>query len=395
MAIILHVDMDAFYAAVEVLDHPEYRGKPLIVGGEKSSRRGVVATCSYEARTYGVHSAMSIPRALQLCPQGIFVPSRMERYQEVSKKIHEAFHEFSPVVEPLSVDEAFLDMTGCEHFYKDLEAMGHRVKERVRTLSGVTASVGIAPNKFLAKLASDYNKPDGLLVLRAPDIDTFLLSLPVKKLWGVGQVAQRQLAQRKIYTVQDLRKYSLKWLQTEFGNFGTHIYKLARGIDERVVEPAAQAKSIGQELTFEEDYADEDTIKGVLGQLSDKVGWRLRKHKLFARTVVLKVRTPEFTTYTRSFTLPQPMQDNDTLFNVAWRLYQEFRGQPLRLVGVTASNLGAQGQQLSLFDDNETGQKLNEVMDVLNDRFQTTALTKGRSLLGRPKQPKRANEPRE
>ncbi len=393
MAVILHVDMDAFYAAVELLDHPEYCGLPLIVGGEKSSRRGVVATCSYEARKFGVHSAMSIPRAVQLCPQGIFIPTRMERYQEVSRQIHGLFDEFSPVVEPLSVDEAFLDMTGCEHFYESLEDMGQRIKERIRSVTGVTASVGIAPNKFLAKLASDHNKPDGLLVLRPEDTDPFLLSLPVKKLWGVGQVAQRQLAQRGIYTIRDLRQRSQEWLEKEFGNFGIHIFQLARGIDERKVEPAGQAKSIGQELTFDDDYADEDTIKGILSQLADKVGWRLRKHSLYTRTIVLKVRTPEFSTYTRSFTLKESVQDNDTLFNTAWRLYQEFKGQPLRLIGITAANLGREGQQLSLFDDNATGRKLSEVMDALNDRYESTALTKGRSLLGRRKETQRENEP--
>ena len=395
MATIMHVDMDAFFAAVEVMDHPEYAGKPLIIGGEKSSRRGVVSTCSYEARKFGVHSAMSIPRAVQLCPHWIYIPGRMDRYQEISRRIHETFFEFSPAVEPLSIDEAFLDMTGCEHFYTDAEDMGHKVKQRIRQASGVTASVGIAPNKFLAKLASDWNKPDGLFVLRQDEIDAFLLQLPVKKIWGVGQVAQRDLAQKGIRSVRELREHSLEWLQENFGrNFGIHLYELCRGIDHRVVEEPGQAKSIGQETTFSEDYSDEDTIKGALAQLSDKVGWRLRRHQLWTKTIVLKARTPDFTTYTRNLTLRQPAQDNDTIFATAWHLYQEFKGRPLRLIGVTAANLGAQGQQLSLFDEEEKGQKLSEVMDVLNDKFQTTALTKGRSLLNQKRHPARDNEPR-
>ena len=191
MRTIMHVDMDAFFAAVEVLDHPEYAGKPLIIGGRKDSPRGVVSTASYEARKYGVHSAMPIAKAAMLCPHGIFIPGRMQRYQEVSKDIHAIFPEFSPLVEPLSIDEAFLDMSGCEHFYPSLEEMGHSLKRRIKDKTGVTASVGIAPNKFLAKLASDWQKPDGLFVLRPDEVDDFLRDLPVGNCGALGRSLKR------------------------------------------------------------------------------------------------------------------------------------------------------------------------------------------------------------
>lgn len=381
MATIMHVDMDAFFAAVEVLDHPEYAGKPLIIGGYKDSRRGVVSTCSYEARKYGIHSAMPISRAVALCPHGIFIPGRMRRYKEFSDKIHAIFPEFSPVVEPLSIDEAFLDMTGCEHFYPDLETMAVTLKRRIKEETGLTASVGVAPNKFLAKLASDRNKPDGLCIIRPEEVEAFLRDLPVGRLWGVGKKTEQELNKLGIYYVRDLLRRPLEELEARFGAaFGQHLYNLARGIDDRRVEPIHEAKSIGHEITFEEDIASLAVLKSQLGRLVEDVGWRLRRHNLYARTVTLKVRYHNFKTITRSCTHETAFSDDDTIFHTAFRLLQAEKLQPVRLLGVYVSSL-TDSLQLSLFDDTSTAQRLSAVMDKINSRFRKGAITKGRTMV--------------
>lgn len=386
MATIMHVDMDAFFAAVEILDNPEYAGKPLIIGGYKDSRRGVVSTCSYEARKYGVRSAMPIAQAVALCPHGIFIPGRMARYREVSEKIHAIFPEFSPVVEPLSIDEAFLDMTGCEHFYPDLETMALSLKRRIKEETGLTASVGVAPNKFLAKLASDRNKPDGLCVIRPEEVEEFLRDLPVGKLWGVGKKSEQELNKLGIFYVRDLLTYSLQELEAKFGTaFGHHLYNLARGNDDRKVEPVHEAKSIGHEITFEEDVTSLAILKSQLGRLVEDVGWRLRRHNLYARTVTLKLRYYNFKTITRSQTHVTAFCDDDTIFDTAFQLLEREKLQPVRLLGVTVSNL-TDAVQLSLFHDEESSHRLSQVMDKINARFRRGAITKGRTLLNEDSQ---------
>lgn len=379
MATILHVDMDAFYAAVEQLDHPEYRNKPLIIGGTKDSVRGVVSTCSYEARKYGVRSAMPIKRAVALCPHGIFIPGRMARYQEVSRQIHAVFQDFSPVVESLSIDEAFLDMTGCEHFYPSLKAMGQAIKDRIKEETGLTCSVGIGPNKFLAKLASDWQKPDGLTIIYPDQVDQFLLNLPVGKLWGVGEKSKKVLRKLGINTVRDLRGKSLNWLQENLGaNFGTHLYNLSRGIDSRDVEPAGEAKSISQEITFDHDYEDQEFLRSQLAIMAEKVGYRLRREKLYTRTVTIKVRYNDFSTITRSQTLDYAICDDDSLFSIGWKLFQTVKKAPVRLLGIGAHNL-VHNQQLSLFDNTVETNKLAQVIDQINQKY-GKAITKGRTL---------------
>jgi len=379
MATILHVDMDAFYAAVEQLDHPEYRNKPLIIGGTKDSVRGVVSTCSYEARKYGVRSAMPIKRAVALCPHGIFIPGRMARYQEVSRQIHAVFQDFSPVVESLSIDEAFLDMTGCEHFYPSLKAMGQAIKDRIKEETGLTCSVGIGPNKFLAKLASDWQKPDGLTIIYPDQVDQFLLNLPVGKLWGVGEKSKKVLRKLGINTVRDLRGKSLNWLQENLGaNFGTHLYNLSRGIDSRDVEPAGEAKSISQEITFDHDYEDQEFLRSQLAIMAEKVGYRLRREKLYTRTVTIKVRYNDFSTITRSQTLDYAICDDDSLFSIGWKLFQTVKKAPVRLLGICAHNL-VHNQQLSLFDNTVETNKLAQVIDQINQKY-GKAITKGRTL---------------
>ena len=384
MRTIMHVDMDAFFAAVEVLDNPEYAGKPLIIGGYKDSPRGVVSTCSYEARKYGVRSAMPLSRAAVLCPHGIFIPGRMHRYQEVSEQVHSIFPEFSPVVEPLSIDEAFLDMTGCEHFYSSLEEMGLALKRRIKEETGLTASVGIAPNKFLAKLCSDWRKPDGLFVLRPQEVQDFLRDLPVSKLWGVGKKSEAVLHQHGLYYIRDILPPSLSWLQARLGAaLGTQVYNLARGIDDRPVTPARDVQSIGHEITFPEDQESFSFLRQQLAKMSEKVGWRLRQQGMYARTVSIKVRFGDFKTITRSHTLDYSFHDDDTIFREALHLLEQVKLKPVRLLGVSVSSLST-GAQLSLFQtETSPAAKLTEVMDAINRKYSRGAITRGRTLMGR------------
>jgi DNA polymerase-4 len=376
---IAHVDMDAFFAAVEALDHPEYRGKPLVVGGPRDSRRGVVSTCSYEARRYGVHSAMPLSQAARLCPQAIFVPGRMRRYAEVSELVRQVFAEFSPVVEPLSIDEAFLDLTGAEHLHASLEAAGRAIKRRIgEETGGLTCSVGIAPNKFLAKLGSELKKPDGLVILTEENQEEILRPLPVGKLWGVGPKTEAELARYGVRTVGDLRRLSLEWLAERFGKGGPVLYQLARGQDDRPVCTAGEPKSLGHEETFPEDIADPAALKRVLVALAGQVGRRLRRHGYAARTVTLKLRYADFTTLTRSHTLPAPFDDDDTLLAEALKLWEKAeKKQAFRLLGLYASGL-VQAQQLSLLPDRR--REVFAVMDRLNAKFQRDVLVKGRQL---------------
>lgn len=381
MRTIMHVDMDAFFAAVEVLDHPEYAGKPVIVGGHKDSPRGVVSTASYEARKFGVHSAMPISKAAILCPQGIFLPGRMGRYQELSRQIQAIFPEFSPLIEPLSIDEAFLDMSGCEHFYPSLQEMGQRLKARIRKQTGLTASVGIAPNKFLAKLASDWRKPDGLLVLEPENVQEFLMNLPVGRLWGVGKKSEAILHRLHLYQIKDILPHSLTWLQENLGSaLGSQVYYLSRGIDERPVVPETEAQSIGHEITFSEDHENPSFLRQQLAQMTEVVGWRLREKKFYAKTVSIKVRFHDFRTITRSHTLNYSFNDDDTIFSEALHLLEQIKLQPVRLLGVTVSNFQG-GTQLSLFStDDQSSSQVTELMDTINRKYSPGAITKGRTL---------------
>lgn len=376
---IAHVDMDAFFAAVETLDHPEYRGKPLIVGGPRDSRRGVVSTCSYEARRYGVRSAMPLAEAARRCPEAIFVPGRMGRYAEVAQVVRRVFSEFSPVVEPVSIDEAFLDLTGTEHLHPSLEALGRQIKIRIAAATGgLTASVGLAPNKFLAKLASELRKPDGLVVLTDENLDAVLLPLPVGQLWGVGPKTAAELNRYGIRTVADLRKAPLAWLSERFGKFGPSLYQLARGLDDRPVDPGGEPKSLGHEETFATDLSDPKALRRVLVTLAAQVGRRLRSHGLTARTVTLKLRYADFTTLTRSRTLATPFDDDDTLLAEALRLWEKVeKRQAFRLLGLYVSGF-IPAQQLSLLPDRK--REVFAVMDRLNARFQREVLIKGRQL---------------
>ena len=365
---ILHLDMDAFYASVEVLDDPSLRGRPVIVGGTPEGR-GVVAAASYEARRHGVHSAMSAAMARRLCPDGVFLRGRMDRYQEVSRAIFAIFADVTPLVEPLSIDEAFLDVTGCRRLFGPAPEIGLRLKERIRTEVGLTASVGVAGNKFLAKLASDLQKPDGFVVIPADGARELLAALPVGRLWGVGKVAEQTLADLGIRTVADLLA-AREVVLARFGDHGRHLLELAVGHDERPVVPVHEARSIGNETTFAADIADRQQLQDVLDELADKVARRLRSHGLVARTVTVKARYADFSTPTRALTLPQATAATVELRDAARLLLHQRlgrAGRPLRLLGVTASNLAPAGRgQGQLFPD--PGQQRQEVLDQVVDQ---------------------------
>jgi DNA polymerase-4 len=380
---ILHVDMDAFFASVEVLDDPRLRGKPVIVGGTPEGR-GVVSAASYEARRFGVRSAMSAARAVRLCPDGVFLRGRMERYAEVSGRIFDVFHEITPLVEPLSVDEAFLDIGGCRRLLGDGPAIGRHVKRRLLDEIGLVASVGVAPNKFLAKLASDLEKPDGFVVVDPARIREFLDPLPVGRMWGVGEKSAAVLEALGIRTLRDLRLADPVRLESRLGAaFTHHVRELASGRDDRPVTTDREARSIGHEVTFAEDIGEREALLEVLDQLVHKVARRLRRADKLARTVQLKARYPDFTTVTRAETLPEPTDRTDALRDAGRRLFDgqlDRRGRPLRLIGFSGQNLvDREARPPSLFPDPvaERSRTLDEIMDRAADRYGGKAITRG------------------
>jgi len=386
---ILHLDMDAFYASVEVLDDPTLVGRPVIVGGA-SEGRGVVSAASYEARRFGVHSAMPAAQAHKLCPDGVFLVPRMARYVEISEQVFTIFRDFTPLVEPLSIDEAFLDVTGCQRLFGPAEGIGRTIKQRIKDEVGITASVGLAPNKFLAKLASDLEKPDGFVVFTHEDARERLAVLPVSRLWGVGKVTGRELNRHGIKTVGDLLRVPRQVLIDRFGDHSARLLELAVGHDERPVIPVHEAKSVGNEITFAKDIADADELRDVLDLLAEKVAWRLRKHGLRGRTITLKARYSDFTTHTRSKTLNEPTQSTTEIRQAARELLEQRldrRGRALRLIGVTSSGFkekpAIQGE-LFTAQEEVRDEELDRVMDRVNEKF-GSIMRRG----GPPKKPRR------
>ncbi|HJT79104.1 MAG TPA: DNA polymerase IV, partial [Gemmataceae bacterium] len=317
---ILHVDMDAFYASVEQRDRPELRGQPVIVGG--LGGRGVVCAASYEARPFGVHSAMPTRTARRLCPHAVFLPPRMGYYAQVSRRIRELFLSFTPLVEPLSLDEAFLDVRGCEGLFGTAPEIGRRIKERIKGETGLVASVGVAPNKFLAKLASDHGKPDGFVVLPAEQVAAFLVPLPVGRLWGVGKKAEQRLLALGVRTVGQLAALPERVLADHFGEAGRHVWRLAHGEDDRAVVPDREARSISTETTFPQDVEDREALRAWLLDLVEHLAARLRHAGLRARTVELKVRSSDFRTRTRAQSLPEATDVTEELWRAALALFE-------------------------------------------------------------------------
>jgi DNA polymerase IV len=382
---ILHIDMDAFYASVEELDRPELKGTPLIVGG--TGGRGVVAAASYAVRRYGVHSAMPMREALRRCPDAVVVQPRMARYKEISDQVFAIFHEFTPLVEGLSLDEAFLDVTASRQLLGSAEAIGAEIRRRIAAQTGLTASVGIAPNKLLAKIASDLNKPDGMCCIHAGNLREILDPLPIHKLFGVGQKSLPTVLAAGISTFGDARAAGEEVLWRAFGKHGKAMRDRASGLDDRPVEPDREEKSISAEETFDQDIREPKELRAQLVHLADRTATRLRAHNLIAGTVNVKIRRGDFTTYTRQRALEPPTQDTAILSAAAEALLAAWlTAQPrasVRLLGVGVSGLQSQ-KQPDLFEGGlpDPGARLDSAVDGIRDRFGAALLTRA-SLLPR------------
>jgi DNA polymerase-4 len=374
--VILHVDMDAFFASVEQLDHPELRGRPVVVGAP-ADQRGVVAAASYEARRFGIRSAMPSGEAARRCPEAVFMPPRMARYQEVSAAVFAIFERFTPLVEPLSIDEAFLDVSGSRALFGTGVDIAKAIRQAIRSETGLTATVGVAANKFLAKLASAMNKPDGLTVVPSSreDILAFLAPLPVGRIWGVGAVLQKQLNEAGIVTIGDLQQSPAAVLDPVAGRHtAEHLRRLAIGEDARELEIGREEKSISKEHTFSRDVRDAERLERMLLELVDEVGARLREHGHYAGTARLKLRWQDFKTITRQRPLEPPCCDDFNLRAAALALLQgEGVRQPVRLIGFGVSDLQEHPPaQLSLFGDDagrEKRERLCHAVDSLRKRF--------------------------
>ncbi|MGE4297576.1 MAG: DNA polymerase IV [Desulfovibrionaceae bacterium] len=395
MRTIMHIDMDAFFASVEQLDHPAYRGKPVVVG---MGDRGVVSACSYEARVFGVHSAMPIFQARRLCPQCIFTPVRMARYAEVSRRIMAVLDDFSPLVEQASVDEAYLDVTGMERLFGPPQAMAAQVKAAVREATGLACSIGIAPVKFLAKIASDVNKPDGIFVLEPDGVAAFLAQLPVGRIPGVGKRTLATLSGLGVRTAGDVLRNPPEFWERRFGKWGIALYERAKGQDDRPVEPYSDPKSESAENTFAQDEDDLGVLHAWLLRQSERVAKGLRGYGVKGRTVTLKAKYADFTSLTRSRTLREPTQVSQVIFETACallaELHRELDGAPgaarlprkLRLIGVGVSHFDWGDGQVQLRLDMgaqadgrlEKLEKIDKALDAVRGRFGGDAITRGR-----------------
>ncbi|MBE3578635.1 MAG: DNA polymerase IV [Caldanaerobacter subterraneus] len=376
---IIHVDMDAFFASIEQQDNPEYRGKPVIVGG--LSGRGVVSTCSYEARKYGIHSAMPMYMAKKLCPQGIFLPVRRKRYEEVSEQIFKILYDITPFVEPVSIDEAYLDVT---HVDKNPEDIALEIKKRVKDATGLTVSVGISYNKFLAKLASDWNKPDGLMVITEDMVPEILKPLPVTKVHGIGEKSAEKLRSIGIETVEDLLKLPQENLIELFGKTGVEIYNRIRGIDERPVETMREIKSIGKEKTLEKDTKNKELLIQHLKEFSEIVSEELIKERLYCRTVTVKIKTADFAVHTKSKTVDKYIRFSEDIYEVAKGILKEWKlEQYVRLIGLSVSNLSpVKYEQLSFLDKRLVKViKAGNLAEEINKRIGKKIIKKGSELL--------------
>ena len=377
---ILHVDMDAFFTSVEVLDNPALRGQPVLVGGHAA--RGVVAAASYEARTFGVHSAMPMATALRLCPQAVVLHGRRARYQDVSQSIMALLGGYSPLLEQVSVDEAYLDLTHWRPAGRTTEQLAREIQLRISDETGLSCSIGVATGKAIAKMASDLRKPHGLVLVPPGEEASFLAPLPIASLRGVGAATERKLSAWGIATIGDLTRLPESLLTKRLGVAGRELLRLAQGHDDSPVQPLRPTKSIGRETTFQFDIQDRAQIERTLLALADDVSQSLRRHALLARGVTLKVRFDDFTTFTRSITLAEPVDVTAVLYQHALALFASARiSRPLRLLGVTASPLLPAGErQLSLFADASAGKdaRLDAALDAVHARFGDSALQRAR-----------------
>jgi len=380
--VIFHVDMDAFYASVEQVDDPSLKGKPVIVGG--SSNRGVVSAASYEARKFGVRSAMPIFQAKQKCPNGIYLPVRMARYQEVSKRVMAILTEFSPLVEQVSVDEAYMDISGIDRVLGSPRKMGLQIKKSIRETTSLTCSIGIAPNKFLAKIASDLKKPDGLTHIKPKEVLSFIATLPIGKVPGVGEKTIYKLEEIGVHMLGDVQNTKESLLLERTGKFGRRLLDLSRGIDETPIVPYSEPKSISSEETIAKDTDDMDVLKKVLLMQSELVGRRARAKGLMGTTVTLKLKRADFKQMTRSVTIEEPTNSSNEIYEQTVKLLERVKSTKFRLVGVGLSNLVSgedSKEQLNLFQGVDPAKKpwqeAEKAMDTIKERFGGDAIKRG------------------
>lgn len=380
---IIHLDMDAFFASVEVRENPELAGLPVVVGGP-SKTRGVVAAANYEARKFGIHSAMPMSQASRLCPDLRILPVNMALYAGVSRQIHKIFQRYTPEIEPLSLDEAFLDVAGSIKLFGSAQEIARRIKKEIKDELRLVVSAGVAPNKFVAKIASDIDKPDGFVVVEQDQVHDFLDPLAVKRIWGVGKKTEQQLHNYGIYTIRDLREQPQRWLIDRFGKHGDHIYRLANGQDKREVVSDARAKSISSESTFIEDITDKETLIAYLSHLAEQVTARLREKERKGKTVNIKIRFHDFTTIVRSRTLPEATNQTQKIWQAARHLFEAAlpKGQvAVRLLGVGVSGFdNEQPGQGDLFSDDNKHDELDEVSDKINQRFGKLKIHRARKI---------------
>lgn len=369
--LIFHLDMDAFFAAIEQRDHPEYRGKPLMVGS-LAHERGVISTCSYEARKFGVHSAMPSRTAGKLCPNGIFVRPRTEKYRQESRGIMKILQDFTPEIEVVSIDEAFMDMTSVLHLHRSAIDLAKKMKRMIFDKHQLTASIGIAPNKFLAKLASDLEKPNGITIITEENKTQVLAPLPISKLWGVGKVTCAKLQKFSLRTIGDIQRAGIQALRSAVGTQAEHLYQLALGIDSRCVETSSERKSIGSEHTFDVDTSELKSIEQTLLSQAEAIASDLRKKKEGARTITLKLRYSDFTTFSRQTTIDAATQDEKVIFDQALQLFRNEKtgSKKIRLIGMSVSHLSPPELQLDLFDPSvQKKQRLAEAVDQLRAKL--------------------------
>jgi nucleotidyltransferase/DNA polymerase involved in DNA repair len=378
--------MDAFYASVEQRDDAKLRGRPVIVGANPNGGRGrgVVAACSYEARKFGVRSALPIGLAWRLCPQGAFVPVRMARYVEVSRQVMDVLRQFTNLVEPLSIDEAFLDVTGSTAIFGSAESIAGSIKTRIRETTALCASVGAAPSKFVAKIASDLRKPDGLVIVEADQVEDFLHDLPISRLWGVGPKTEERLHALGIHAIGDLRRRSKAETVQLLGNHGEHLHDLAWGRDERPVVPDWDARSISNETTFDDDTRDRGVLLQKLRTLAESVGRRLRQSDFRAGRITLKIRYEGFETHTRQISLDRPTHSDDDIVEAATALFEQFSlDRKVRLIGVGSGDFTRSDSALlqrELFSDSGKRDTLDRTVDAIRTKFGNTALRRASQL---------------
>jgi len=374
--------MDAFFAAIEVLDNPSLKGKPVIVGG--LSRRSVVSTASYEARKFGIHSAMPLFKAKEKCPHGVFLPVQMDKYKTVSRIIMGLLKDFTPLVEQVSIDEAYLDITGTENLFGCPEEIARRMKERISEETGLTCSIGIAPNKFMAKVASDMHKPDGLTIIVATEVDQFLSKLPVAKIPGVGKRTLEGLSRHSVKTVGDLKQFTKEQLSKNFGKFGLRLYHIAKGRGDSEVVPKRETKSISSEETLHQNTKDLTYLKGLIASHADKVGTRLRAEGLKGKTITLKIKLEDFSEISRSQTVDHATYITKIISDCAIAQLTEYPlKKKVRLIGVAVSNLvvSKEESQMSLFVNagkTDKNQKVDEAMDAIRRKFGGKVIQKGK-----------------